>query len=343
MQELFALVRQIAVDARNTLSESLVSSQLPNRSAFLDALGEKERLPSIDDLEGLWMLMLEEMSQTGKVVQFDGPVITPGGEETQRRITRVGAFNAVSGGQFLRYLPETERLVELSRQPPLRLRAMAEKLETARDGVHSMPVDPSRGAILGLMVQSPTALERLRDGGGIGYVIIGLGALGLLVVLQRYAAVGLAHLKIRRQMRTQDSRGDNPLGRLMSIPQESTGVDPDILASRLDDRVARETSHLQRGLATVSILAAVAPLLGLLGTVTGMIATFQSITLFGTGDPKLMSGGISQALITTQLGLAVAIPLLLLHGFLSGRVSRIVEVLEHRSASLLAEHGEQPR
>ncbi|MFP4225112.1 MAG: MotA/TolQ/ExbB proton channel family protein, partial [Desulfobacterales bacterium] len=101
--------------------------------------------------------------------------------------------------------------------------------------------------------------------------------------------------------------------------------------------VLRQVPRLERFIATLSILAAVAPLLGLLGTVTGMINTFQVITLFGTGDPKLMSGGISEALVTTQLGLAVAIPIMLLHHFLERRVDKILGDIEEKGNKVTVE------
>ena len=108
----------------------------------------------------------------------------------------------------------------------------------------------------------------------------------------------------------------------------------------LDETINNEASRLYLGLTTLTVFAAVTPLLGLLGTVTGMIETFQSISLYGTGDPKLMSSGISQALITTQLGLAVAIPLLLFHSMLQGKAAKMVEVLESESVHLYEVNGE---
>jgi len=212
---------------------------------------------------------------------------------------------------------------------------MAQNLENATGGVEAMALDPSKGAILSLMVQSPDLKERLQQGGGIGYLILVLGAIGVLIVVRRGVGLLLERRNIEAQMKSKEPSKKNGLGRLQLIAVEMTDLNMDAISLRLDEQLAEESSLLNRGLATVAVLAAVSPLLGLLGTVTGMIETFQSITLFGTGDPKLMSGGISQALVTTQLGLAVAIPLVLFHSLLAGRANRLVEHLGKFSSDIV--------
>jgi len=201
--------------------------------------------------------------------------------------------------------------------------------------MHAMALDPSKGAILSLMVQSPDLGERLGQGGGIGYLILVLGAIGVLIVIQRAIGLVLARRGIEAQAQADEADKKNPLGRLQRIASGITSANVDAIALRLDEQLGEESSLLNKGLPTVAVLAAVSPLLGLLGTVTGMIETFQSITLFGTGDPKLMSGGISQALVTTQLGLAVAIPLVLFHSLLAGQANRIVEKLGKFSSDIV--------
>ena len=201
-----------------------------------------------------------------------------------------------------------------------------------------MALDPSKGAILSLMVQSPDLTERLQQGGGIGYLILVIGAAGLLMVIHRAFSLLSARRGIEAQAKSSESDPGNPLGRLQTIASEMTAANIDTIALRLDEQLGEESARLNRGLATVAVLAAVSPLLGLLGTVTGMIETFQSITLFGTGDPKLMSGGISQALVTTQMGLAVAIPLVLFHSLLMGRANRLIETLGKFSSDIVTGH-----
>ena len=335
LNDLFAIVRQAALSADSVLSNSLVAAEHKERSAFLQQLGKGERPPSIEDIKTLWTNVLTEISESGKVVTFPAVVIKPQGDETEQLVTRAGVFTSVSEGAYLRYLPDSGKLVELSRQPPPRFQSMARDLTEADSGVVGMALDPSKGAILSLMVQSPDIMERVDQGGGIGYLILILGAVGVIIVLRRALGLYLAQRAVERQASSNTPDEKNPLGRLLRIASEHSKDDPEATAIRLDEQLAEESSLLNRGLPTLAVLAAVSPLLGLLGTVTGMIETFQSITLFGTGDPKLMSGGISQALVTTQLGLAVAIPLVLLHSLLTGRVNRLVETLGKHSSDLM--------
>jgi biopolymer transport protein ExbB len=339
LNDLFAIVRQTAVNANGVLDTSLVAAERKNRSSFLLDLGKGESKPSIDDIRQMWTMILSEISESGKVVRFNAIVIKPQGDETQQKVTRAGVFNSVSQGAFLRYLPESGKLVELSRQPAGRFQSMARELEEATSGMHPFALDPSKGAILSLMVQSPDLAERLQQGGGIGYLILVLGAIGLLIVIQRAFALLFARRAVEAQARVEEPNEKNPLGRLQHIASGIAATNLDAMSMRIDEQLAEESSLLNRGLPTVAVLAAVSPLLGLLGTVTGMIETFQSITLFGTGDPKLMSGGISQALVTTQLGLAVAIPLVLFHSLLVGRANRLVEKLGKYSSDMITNRG----
>lgn len=335
LNDLFAIVRQTALNANSVLDTSLVAAEHSERSMFLNDLGKGETPPSIEDIKELWTTVLTEVSESGKVVRFNAAVIKPHGEEAVQEVTRVGVFNAISDGAFLRYLPDSGKLVELSRQPSARFQRLARDLEDAESGVYPMALDPSKGAILSLMVQSPDVAERLRQGGGIGYLILVLGAIGVLIVIQRAAGLAFAKRGIDAQAKSGETSLKNALGRLRQIAADMKSTNLEAIGLRMDEQLAAESSMLNRGLPTVAVLAAVSPLLGLLGTVTGMIETFQSITLFGTGDPKLMSGGISQALITTQLGLGVAIPLVLFHSLLSGRANRLVEQLGKFSSDLI--------
>lgn len=337
LQDLFAIVRQTALSADNVLHGSLVAAEQTERSTFLQDIGKGAVTPTIEDIKQLWTAVLTEISESGKVVRFMATVIRPQGDEVEQLVTRAGVFNSMSNGAFLRYLPESGKLVELSRQPASRFQRMARSLEEADSGMMPLALDPSKGAILSLMVQSPDLKERLQQGGGIGYLILILGAVGVVIVVRR--AIGLWSTRRAIDERTKrPGPGDkDPLGRLYGVVAETAADKIESLGILLDEQLAEEASMLNRGLPTVAVLAAVSPLLGLLGTVTGMIETFQSITLFGTGDPKLMSGGISQALVTTQLGLAVAIPLVLFHSLLTGRVNRLVERLGKHSSELLTD------
>ena len=338
--ELFGVVRQAAGDARTRVETSLVSAQIPNRQEFLSKLAQSQALPSIGDLEKLWLTLQEEMTEQGRVVAFDAPVVEIGGGEVQRKVVRVGPFTAITGGRFLQYLPENGKLAELARQPSSRHVSTISDFETASDGLVRVAIDPTRGTILSMLIQAPNFEERVHQGGTIGYVTIVLGAIGFAFAIYRLARLAFAGRGIRAQGRSSDPDPGNALGRVLSVYQANRSVDVETLELRLDEVILKEASGLQRGATFVKVVSVVAPLLGLLGTVTGMIIVFQQITLFGTGDPKVMAGGISQALVTTVIGLCVAIPLTLLHSMISDRSKSLVQILEEQSAGLIAEQAE---
>jgi biopolymer transport protein ExbB len=289
--------------------------------------------------------MVTEIAESGKVVKFQAPVERANGEKQDLEVVRVGVFNAVADGNFLDWDPSKSRtnLIELARQPSARFQSMAQSLENAAPGeVVDMSVDFSRGQILRAVVQSKSPIERVQEDGGIvGYVIIGVGILGLLLCLWKAIVLYSTGAKINRQLKTETPNKANPLGRVMSIYADSPESDIETLELKLDEAILRESAPLESGLSFIKVLYVVAPLLGLLGTVVGMIATFQMITLFGTGDPRMMAGGISTALVTTVLGLTVAIPLTLLHSFLQGKSKALVQVLEEQAAGIIARIAER--
>lgn len=334
--ELFGIVRQTAKDLQSLFRASLVSAQMPDRETLLQLLTERKSNPSIQELEEFWRLIVGEMLESGKVTRFNAPVITLNGEEQNREVVRLGAFNIVSDGLYLRYLPETGRLVELGRQPAMRFTEQARELQKAQSGLNPVAIDPSRGAILSLMVQSPSLLERINQGGVVGYLIIIVGVIGLLIVLERLWVLTVTQRKMSRQQQGENHHEDTPLMRVRKVAEANPELDSEALGLKLDQAILKERPTIKRFLPTLSVFAAIAPLLGLLGTVSGMIETFQAITLFGTGDPKLMSGGISVALITTELGLVVAIPLVLMHNWLSGKAKGLIFILDEESAAQLA-------
>ncbi len=344
MGELFGVVRQVAGDTKGIIDTSLVSAQLPGRSAHADRLAQTRGLPSMQDLTDLYVLLLEEMAESGRVARFQADVVGAEGRTTSAEVVRVGVFNVISGDQFLRFDPVSASLQTLARQPAGRFRSMAAGLSEATAGAAvPMAVDPSRGAILGLLIQAPSLIERVQQGGLVGYVIIVLGVLGVLVALERLVSLGRASRGIKAQLKSQTADRHNALGRILAVYETNRSADHETLELKLDEAILREAPILERWQGWIKVLAAVAPLLGLLGTVVGMIRTFQAITLFGAGDPKLMAGGISQALVTTVLGLIVAIPLVLLHSLVASRSKTLVEILEEQSAGIIARHSDGGR
>lgn len=341
--ELFGVVRQVAGDMRGNLAESMVSAQYPGRSEFFANLAEARELPTVGELRQMWYEMVREITESGKVVEFQSDLINADGvREENREVVRVGVFNVVSNGKFLQWDGDQGLLVELPRQPAGRFQNMAENLQQASgDEVVDMAIDGTRGAILAQVVRAPTIQERIRQGAEVGYVIIALGIFGVLFALWRGIVLTIKGNAIKRQLKREEADEGNALGRVLKVYQDNPDQDVETLELKLDEAILRETAPLESGLPLIKVLYVVAPLIGLLGTVVGMIQTFQQITLFGTGDPRMMAGGISMALITTVLGLTVAIPLTILHSLLQSRSRSLIQILEEQAAGIIARLAER--
>lgn len=347
-KELFGVLQQVAGDTRGQLENSITSAQFKDRGVFLtelaETLGSSSRLASMEDIERLWFELQREMTESGRVVRFPATVTTADGEQLEQEIIRVGTFNLISDGKYLQFIPETGNILELPRQPqPRFVKTTHAVFGASGDEPVGFGIDPSRGSILGLLVQRPNLKERIAQGGLIGYLIIALGGLALIIAAERLIVLGLEGRKVLAQLKNGSATENNSLGRVLKVAEKYRDTDLETLELKMGEAIIREAPKLSRGLLFLKIIAVVAPLMGLLGTVTGMINTFQAITLFGTGDPKLMAGGISQALVTTVLGLTVAIPTVLLHTVVTGRSRRIINVLERESTGIVAEHAEKAR
>ncbi|MBL1293945.1 MAG: MotA/TolQ/ExbB proton channel family protein [Thiotrichales bacterium] len=346
LKELFGVLQVAAVEASGQFESSLTHVQYPDRPEFATNLAQKlgttGKLVSIEEIEQFWFELQREMIESGKIVKFEGKVITTDGEERDQLVTRVGLFNAVSNGKYLTFNAETGSLSELSRDPQTRYVATISGVESTNSGIVPFGLDVSRGQILSRLVRKANLQERIEQGGIIGYIILGLGAFALLIAVWRLLALFFSSVAISSQTRKLDkpSKG-NALGRVIQIYHNHPKADLETMELRLDEAVMKETPKFTRFLVFIKIIAVAAPLLGLLGTVTGMINTFQAITLFGTGDPQVMAGGISQALVTTVLGLVVAIPAVLLFSLASGRAKRLSQVLEEQAVGMIAEHSER--
>lgn len=345
LKELFGVLQQASGDARGNFEASVTQVQFPDRTDFLldfaKKMGQSNRLASLEEIERLWFELQREMTETGKVSTFTTNVVNNTGEENQQEVTRIGAFNVVSEGKYLEFVPETGRLVELQRQPPSRYTGRIGDLANADSGQHPIGLDPTRGQLLGLLVQSPSLMERIAQGKTVGYVIISLGIVGVLIAIWRVLALSAVAAKVSRQIKNiHQPNTKNPLGRVLKVAHDSENTDIETIELKLGEAILRETPKFNSMLPLLKIISVVAPLLGLLGTVTGMIVTFQAITLYGAGDPKLMAGGISTALVTTVLGLCVAIPTVFLHTLVSSRARRLTQILQEEAAGMLAERAE---
>ncbi|MGF1462120.1 MAG: MotA/TolQ/ExbB proton channel family protein [Maricaulaceae bacterium] len=346
--ELFGAARQVAGELQASLRGSIVSAEVTGRGEALDPLATANRLPTREELDSIWISILEEIAAQSEVKTFNASVSGLSGSDGPVPVTRVGPFTAWTtaegGAQFVEWNTAAQELRVLGRQPSGALRSAAATLtnSTATEVVRA-PVDPSRGQLLSLLVESPDTRERIDQGGPVGYTVIALAIIGIIVGIWRLIALTLTGMAVSGQARKSTPSKGNPLGRVMMAYETSKNDDIEAIELKLDEAILKESPKLEFGLNLVKVLAGVAPLLGLLGTVTGMIITFQQITLFGTGDPRIMAGGISQALITTVLGLVAAIPLLLLHSFCATAARSVQQKLEEQAAGMVARHVEQNR
>jgi biopolymer transport protein ExbB len=345
LKELFGVLQTVSGDAQGRFANSLTNVQFPDRGQFLVELGSKmagaNSLASIEDIERLWFELQRQISETGKVARFEHTVTLANGEETAMTVARVGAFNLTGPVGYLQYDPSTKRVSELQRQPEQsRYTNSARELVAAQESAVTFGLDVTRGGILALLVESPTIKDRINQGGIVGYCIIGLGIIGLLIAIVRFIGLSNDSRKVAAQLKRDSASTDNPLGRVMAAYESNKDADTETIELKLSEAALKEMPGLTKGLLFIKVISVVAPLMGLLGTVTGMIKTFQVITLYGAGDPKMMAGGISQALMTTVLGLVVAIPMVLLHTIVSGQSRKVINILQSQSAGLVAQHSE---
>jgi len=343
LQELFGVLQQGASDAKGTISTSFVSLDNKDRLVGIDVLVQKaasgEDLPSIEEINVLKEQLLKEMIGSSEVVNFTANVIQLDGTAEPTTVTRIGDFGLVANGGFVNVNDEGE-LTDLPRQPAAYLTDPAASFQNG-SGVMAIGIDPTRGQLLSLEVEKATIEERVEQGGTVGYLILFLGLIGVAMAVFQWLYLIGVRSGVKSQMKNNIPSPKNPLGRILSVYDNNKSVDVETLELKLDEAILKETPAIERFLTLIKLISAVAPLFGLLGTVIGMIETFQSITLFGTGDPKIMAGGISTALMTTVLGLVVAIPTLLLHAFVADTSKALVHILEEQSAGIIAVHAEQ--
>jgi biopolymer transport protein ExbB len=345
--ELFGVVRQVSGDSVPIMHSSLLSAQYPKREEFFAELGKAKSLPSIEELERLWFELQREMTESGRVARFRSKIVEANGAPTDAEVVRIGSFLAMSDGRYLNYLPAVGSLGVLSRQPGPELTDFAADLQAAGDGYARAAVDPSRGVLLQMIVQRPNWRERIEKGEAVGYVIIVVGAIGIVLALYQAAFLIRTRMAVRRQLAEIDSpRPDNPLGRVLaSISPDPNTIEEDaeVVELRISEAVLREVPRLERFQSFLRLAVAAGPLLGLIGTVIGMIITFQSITESGSSDPRLMANGISQAMIATVLGLGIAVPLLFVNAGLASMSRGVVQILDEQSTGMLAESLEKLR
>lgn len=344
--ELFGVLQQGASDAKSMIDSSHISIDFPDRATEITNLVAKAadvtKLPTPDEIRHLPSAMMTEMVESGRVRQFTADVRMANSNTVTMDIYRVGDYGFVGDGKFFVLSENGEFIEEVPRQPASRFLASVEAFEAASAGeLVSLGLDPSRGTILKMEVDKATLEDQLRAGGPVGYLILTLGAIGALLAVFQFLYLFTVRAKVKSQIKNPTPNTNNPLGRVLKVYADNPTVDVETLELKLDEAILKETPALERFLTLIKLISAVAPLFGLLGTVTGMIATFQAITLFGTGDPSMMAAGISMALVTTVEGLVVAIPTLLLHSFVASASKGVIHILEEQSAGIIAVHAEK--
>ena len=348
--ELFGHLQSSAGEAAVQFSGSLTGAQYgQDRVKFLNALtgkmSETTELPTIREIEGLWYELQREMVASGQVVSFTTNVIDVDGETSECNVTRIGLFNAVCDGKYLEYATTKGQYAFLPRQPAGRYTKTADKVGDAEVGEQVKfgidPTGPTGGSLLANLIQTPSLLERAQQGREVGYAIIAVGIIAVMFAFYKLYSLYMIGTAVRKQANQEAADSSNPLGRVLKVGKDNFEKDIDTLELKLAEAIMAERPAIEQGIGFIKIISVIAPLAGLLGTVTGMIVTFQMITLYGTGDPKLMAGGISQALVTTVLGLLVAIPTSLLHSFTQSSARGIVSILEEQSTGILAERAQK--
>lgn len=344
--EMFGVSRGAAADAYGAISTSIVSAEHKGRGEALQRIANATEIPELGDLEELWFALQTEMTESGKISQFSAEITNLDGTKSTETVTRIGTFNLVSADGYLSYNDEAGngegQIQPLAKQPPGYINGTAVDFSSATSGYSPLYLDPSRGAILTLETRKKTLEEFYHEGGEVGYGITILLAIGLLIALERFIVLFSLSAKMKSQEKDLSTPNENnPLGRLLKVYHDNKGADAETLELKLDEAILRETPTIDRGVNLIKMFAAIAPLMGLLGTVIGMIMTFQTITLFGTGDPKMMAGNISLALVTTALGLIAALPLILVHSIVASRSKAVLHKLDEQSAGLIAAIAEK--
>lgn len=351
LSEVFGLSRQVAGDLAMTLQQSLISTQFtpqpgqPSRTDELRAFAESKQVPTAVDIEKLWFEIQREMIASGQVAKYPATVIQADGNPVASTVVRVGPFTAVSGGQYLAYMPELQSLNVYPRQPPSDILDHAAELEAASEGYVQTVVDSARGVLMSLYVERPTWVQRIENGEHINYVILLVAAVASIAFIIQLIYLLKVRVKVAAQLKNLDApKNDNPLGRiLLAFKGDTSNIeqDADVAELRISESVSREVPKLERAQSMLRLAVAAGPLLGLIGTVLGMIITFQSITESGSSDPKLMAEGIGAAMIATVLGLGIAIPLLFGNALLTSLSRGLVQIIEEQSAGMLAESIER--
>ena len=348
LNEIFGHLAGNTTEARNIMEQSLTAAQFgKDREDFMTKLGSKMnegiKLASIEELETLWYELQREINASGEVVKFTADVISTDGNVEQRDVVRVGNFNVVSDGQYLSYSPSRGMYSELPSQPAGRYTSSTSDIlseDTFPVQFAADPTGPQGGSLLQSLISMPSTAERMTLGGPVGFIIMTIGLLATALFIWRFRELWAMRSAVQAQAASDTLSDDNALGRILKIAEEDKKADTDTLELKMAEQILKERPSIEGLNWVLKIVSVVAPLMGLFGTIIGMIETFTMITLFGTGDPKTMASGISVALVTTWLGLMVAIPTTFMYATVNNFAKGILGTIEESSTGMVAKRSE---
>lgn len=338
--EVFGVAKQAAKELNEGLNVTVSGAGQPDTLKELNQLVEANRMPDMAQLTRLWHILQQQIHQQSSSQAIQVDQVMQGGQISEQPVIQLGAFALIGQDGFVDWQPDSQLAKPLQKQPS---QAPTFDFLTAQSPGEfvSVSLDPTHGQVFDQLAKQPSLMERVESGGVVGMAIVALFLVGMVIAIVRGGVVFSIQRQIAQQLKSPNQPNDNPLGRVLSVLEEQPNRTPEALELRLLEVILDEQSHLEKGLSMLKLLAALAPMLGLLGTVTGMIETFQVITLFGSGDAKVMAGGISTALVTTVMGLVAAMPLLLAHNLLSTQAEKLRNILEKQGVAIVAEQAER--
>ena len=348
LNEIFGHLAGNTTEARNIMEQSLTAAQFgKDREDFMTQLGSKMnegiKLASIEELETLWYELQREINASGEVVKFNADVISTDGNVEKRDVVRVGNFNVVSDGQYLSYSPSRGMYSELPSQPAGRYTSSTSDILSENSfpvQFAADPTGPQGGSLLQSLISMPSTAERMTLGGPVGFIIMTIGLLATALFIWRFRELWSMRSAVQAQTVSDTLSDDNALGRILKIAEQDKNADTETLELKMAEQILKERPTIEGLNWVLKIVSVVAPLMGLFGTIIGMIETFTMITLFGTGDPKTMASGISVALVTTWLGLMVAIPTTFMYATVNNFAKGILGTIEESSTGMVAKRSE---
>ena len=353
VRELSGVIRMNAKDISTLVDTSFLAGVFQQDTEFLKSISGQTVFPGMTHIRNMVDLLFEQIRRTGEVCMEPSSLVDRTGKTVQGQVLLIGGFTAIyrlpGETGFLNFTPGERKLYALSRLPSAR---MQKKIEAYMDGERdAVPMDISRGGALRQLTHELSLWEQIPKGGPIVWPILAILGVASLIALERIFFLWRRKIRLEpviSRIETSADQGNwqecdhtcsrylkNPVIRVVATGLNNRKLAREELENAVQESILKEIPPMERFLSTMGMLAAIAPLLGLLGTVTGMIDTFHVITMHGTGDPRLMSGGISEALVTTMLGLSVAIPIMLAHTLLSRTVENIIGQMEEKGVALI--------